>query len=159
MLNDDLQDDVPDDLSDDKFSFSEVDEAEYLSIDEGAFDLSEAGILGECEELSAEEDESVNTGEQQQIPVKTVRSCWSESCFYNRKPVLYFPHEWESLEPIPKKYQKSLKWKTSTITPRVVKSLLRRSGFKLIKSGQEWIGTWGNSCTHPCIEKLNQLKN
>eukprot|EP01135_Chromosphaera_perkinsii_P005042 Nk52_evm19s311 gene=Nk52_evmTU19s311 len=139
----------------------DVDEEGDIAID--LSDLGEGEDDIECEDLNSgdEEGDLVSSKDPQSlsegnegVSSKEVKSFWFESCFYNRRPVLYFPKEGETLAPIPKKYQKSMKWKTTTLTPRVIKQLLRRAGFKLIKSGQEWLGSWGKQLHSTVYRKI-----
>ena len=66
-----------------------------------------------------------------------------ESLFACKPPTLYFTTDDEKLLPLPLDMRRILKWKSSTVTPKVVKSCVQRTGFRLLKTNSDWLGTWG----------------
>ncbi|KAJ3214127.1 Tubulin polyglutamylase ttll4 [Dinochytrium kinnereticum] len=44
---------------------------------------------------------------------------------------------------LPKEFSSGMYWKVCKFTPKVVRDSLRRTGFKLIKGGRNWVGYWG----------------
>ncbi|KAI8828941.1 tubulin-tyrosine ligase family-domain-containing protein [Chytriomyces cf. hyalinus JEL632] len=57
--------------------------------------------------------------------------------------VLYFPKDGETVGRIPTELKDAMKWKICKFTPKVIRTCLRRAGFKLVKGGKRWIGYWG----------------
>ncbi|KAJ3104614.1 Tubulin polyglutamylase ttll4 [Phlyctochytrium planicorne] len=65
------------------------------------------------------------------------------SLFTDGDAVLYFPHIHEHTRPLPPHLPSTLVWKVCKYTPQVVRDVLRRTGFKLVKGGKDWVGYWG----------------
>merc|ERR1719191_258176 len=66
-----------------------------------------------------------------------------ESLFPCKPPTLYFTTDDEQVLPLPLDMRRILKWRSSTVTPKVVKGCVQRTGFRLLKNNSEWLGTWG----------------
>ncbi|KAI9336358.1 tubulin-tyrosine ligase family-domain-containing protein [Obelidium mucronatum] len=77
------------------------------------------------------------------------------SLFDDGDAVLYFPKEGEAVTKIPTELKEAMKWKICKFTPRVVRTCLRRAGFKLVKGGRKWIGYWGK---HYPAEKFKTVQ-
>ncbi|XP_037962826.2 tubulin monoglutamylase TTLL4 isoform X2 [Plutella xylostella] len=77
--------------------------------------------------------------------------CVRPSLFPRVPPYLKFVGPDEPMLRIPLAISKHLKWKSTSITPIIVKKTLMQSGFKLLKPDvdtdyeemSEWLGTWG----------------
>ncbi|KAJ3245513.1 Tubulin polyglutamylase ttll4 [Chytriomyces hyalinus] len=65
------------------------------------------------------------------------------SLFDDGDAVLYFPKDGETVGRIPAELKDAMKWKICKFTPKVIRTCLRRAGFKLVKGGKRWIGYWG----------------
>ncbi|KAI9201853.1 tubulin-tyrosine ligase family-domain-containing protein [Polychytrium aggregatum] len=72
-----------------------------------------------------------------------VRPAISLSLFADGENVLYFPKADETVSPLPGSIKEIMKWKISKYTPRVVRNILRHTGFKLVRGGKTWVGYWG----------------
>ncbi|ORY38770.1 TTL-domain-containing protein [Rhizoclosmatium globosum] len=77
------------------------------------------------------------------------------SLFDDGEAVLYFPKEGEAVTTIPSELKDAMKWKICKFTPRVVRTCLRRAGFKLVRGGKKWIGYWGK---HYPAEKFKSVQ-
>ncbi|KAI8614648.1 tubulin-tyrosine ligase family-domain-containing protein [Chytriomyces sp. MP71] len=77
------------------------------------------------------------------------------SLFDDGDAVLYFPKEGETVGKIPAELKDAMKWKICKFTPRVIRTCLRRAGFKLVKGGKKWIGYWGK---HYPAEKFKTVQ-
>ncbi|KAJ3103292.1 Tubulin polyglutamylase ttll4 [Phlyctochytrium planicorne] len=62
------------------------------------------------------------------------------SLFTDGDSVLYFPHVHEHTRPLPPQLPSTLVCKVCKYTPQVVRDVLRRTGFKLVKGGKDWVG-------------------
>lgn len=58
--------------------------------------------------------------------------------------VIYFSLTSERVEPLPERVRRHLKFRQTKFTPKVVKQLFRRAGFRIVKGGSEWVTSWGN---------------
>lgn len=77
------------------------------------------------------------------------------SIFLNIPPVIRFVREGESVSEIPNGYKSLLKWRSSAMTPNVVKRAVKRSGFKLTtKPGHKWIGYFGGHMKSPGFKSI-----
>ncbi|KAJ3024975.1 UNVERIFIED_CONTAM: Tubulin polyglutamylase ttll4 [Siphonaria sp. JEL0065] len=56
------------------------------------------------------------------------------SLFDDGDAVLYFPKEGEAVTTVPSELKEAMKWKICKFTPRVVRTCLRRAGFKYIQN-------------------------
>ncbi|KAJ3234362.1 Tubulin polyglutamylase ttll4 [Chytriomyces hyalinus] len=77
------------------------------------------------------------------------------SLFDDGDAVLYFPKEGETVGKIPAELKDAMKWKICKFTPKVIRTCLRRAGFKLVKGGKRWIGYWGK---HYPAEKFKTVQ-
>ncbi|KAF8570907.1 hypothetical protein P879_01143 [Paragonimus westermani] len=58
--------------------------------------------------------------------------------------VIRFVGEGQAVSRLPKPFRSRLKWRPSSITPRVVKRLLKRCHFRLTLKSPDWLGYFGN---------------
>ncbi|XP_006901382.1 PREDICTED: tubulin polyglutamylase TTLL4-like, partial [Elephantulus edwardii] len=75
---------------------------------------------------------------------KVVRPALTYSLFPNVPPTIYFGTRDERVEKLPWEQRKLLRWKTSTVTPNIVKQTIGRSHFKTSKRNYDWLGCWGH---------------
>ena len=78
------------------------------------------------------------------------------SLFDNKPPTLYFTVEGEEVSQFPLDIRKILKWKSSTVTPKVVRYCLARTGFKVTKKNSEWLGIWGKHMKSDAFRSIKE---
>ncbi|XP_076013123.1 tubulin monoglutamylase TTLL4 isoform X2 [Genypterus blacodes] len=77
-------------------------------------------------------------------------------------PTLYFGTAEEKVNLLPAEQMKLLKWKMSTITPKIVKATLARSNFKVTQTGDDWLGFWGHcmkTCGFKTVRKYQKVNH
>lgn len=82
----------------------------------------------------------------------------SPSLFPNCPPYITFASHTDKGPSLPENVQKVLKWKSTTITPIVVRKVLLNSGFKLLKKTNDWIGIWGKHMKSPCFKTIRSYQ-
>ena len=51
-----------------------------------------------------------------------------------------------------------LQWKNTSVTPKVIRRVLRNSKFELIENGKSWIGYWGKHLKAGNYAKLKSMQ-
>lgn len=77
-----------------------------------------------------------------------------QSLFSDKPPTLYFTVEGEKVSSLPPEIRRILKWKSSTVTPKVVKASLARTGFRITKKNADWLGVWGKHMKSPGFKTI-----
>uniref|UniRef100_A0A1I8NC09 Tubulin-tyrosine ligase family n=1 Tax=Musca domestica TaxID=7370 RepID=A0A1I8NC09_MUSDO len=85
------------------------------------------------------------------------------SLFPNVPPYLAFSSNTKKGPDVPADLYRILKWRVTTVMPRVVRTILSNSGMRLLKKTNDWMGVWGKHMKSPCFktvrpyQKINHL--
>eukprot|EP00039_Didymoeca_costata_P006946 m.94882 g.94882 ORF g.94882 m.94882 type:complete len:1032 (+) comp13464_c2_seq1:103-3198(+) len=105
-------------------------------------DDDDESLCGDGDEDS--DKEADNQVEQRPIEENGKLSPLMHCPFNTFEPVIRFSYEKDQLgvEPIPDELRQGLRWRLTTKTPRLVKNMLLRAGFKM-SNKKNWVGQWG----------------
>ncbi|XP_059220254.1 tubulin monoglutamylase TTLL4 isoform X2 [Stomoxys calcitrans] len=85
------------------------------------------------------------------------------SLFPNVPPYLAFSSNAKKGPDVPADLYRVLKWRVTSVMPRVVRTILSNSGMRLLKKTNDWMGVWGKHMKSPCFktvrpyQKINHL--
>ncbi|XP_037922551.1 tubulin polyglutamylase TTLL4-like isoform X3 [Hermetia illucens] len=88
----------------------------------------------------------------------TPSSPFSPSLFPNVPAYLTFSSHAEKGPPVPPEVHRLLKWKLTSIMPKVVRRVVANSGFRLIKKTNDWMGTWEKHMKSPGFRVLRSYQ-
>jgi len=142
VTGEDFEEDLTD-LSDEEWKSSQASSS--------LFDLTESRESG-CSTPSLRLQSS-NTSVTEDFPLPLLKSI-----FPNKPPTLYFTTEKEKISQFPMEIRGLLKWRTSTVTPKVVKECLARTGFHLTKRSNDWLGTWGKHMKPIAFKSIKEFQ-
>lgn len=90
--------------------------------------------------------------------VPPVASPFVPSLFPNVPPYLAFSPHNEKRPPLSPELYKILKWKYTSIMPKVVAHTVINSGFRLLKKTNDWMATWGRHMKSPCFKAIRSYQ-
>ncbi|KAI8927569.1 tubulin-tyrosine ligase family-domain-containing protein [Entophlyctis helioformis] len=143
----DDDEDEDDDDSVDAFDQSSLRRAALLRDDSDVFPSSVTTCIGTP--LVHDGDDGMSLGSMLQSlkcdngADGRLRSPLWASQFPDGESVLYFPQAGEQVGPLAKHLQRALNWKVHKGSPRVIRNALRAAQFKLVRTGDDWVGYWG----------------
>ncbi|XP_065214655.1 tubulin monoglutamylase TTLL4-like [Planococcus citri] len=76
------------------------------------------------------------------------------SLFPNVPPYIRFSYA--PIKPFPLPIQSLIRWKNSSITPEIVRRVVRSTGFRLLDECRCWSGLWGNQMRNTDYPKLHE---
>ncbi|XP_073824894.1 tubulin tyrosine ligase-like 4A isoform X2 [Musca autumnalis] len=85
------------------------------------------------------------------------------SLFPNVPPYIAFSSNTKKGPDVPADLYRILKWRVTSVMPRVVRTILSNSGMRLLKKTNDWMGVWGKHMKSPCFktvrpyQKINHL--
>ncbi|NXH39042.1 TTLL4 polyglutamylase, partial [Dicaeum eximium] len=154
---DEAEEELPDGL-DGSCSQEEYEDSECWYLREGCAPCLNVGSAGapaaycfiflrnriECLAQPAEAEEKV---------LKPALVC---SLFPNVPPTIYFSTRDETVEKLPWKQRKLLRWKMCRVTPNIVKQTIGRSHFRVSKKSNDWLGCWGHHMKSPGFKTIRE---
>ncbi|OAF66947.1 Tubulin polyglutamylase ttll-4 [Intoshia linei] len=140
-----------------------TDKSEVTCFDEHSFNDCESNIgkyINNCE-TDSETDSHVSTLSEKELVDKYEKTdvkyypAFTASIFPYTPAVINFVLPKERQYSIPWKIRKHFRWKNSTITPNILKSIILRSGFRFTNK-DNWIGVWGKHMRSNAFKLLNE---
>uniref|UniRef100_H3B727 Tubulin tyrosine ligase like 4 n=1 Tax=Latimeria chalumnae TaxID=7897 RepID=H3B727_LATCH len=88
---------------------------------------------------------------------KVLKPALVPSLFPHLPPTIYFGTSDERVDLLPWKQRKLMKWKLSTITPKIVKRTVFRSHFQIARKN-DWLGCWGHHMKSVGFKTLREFQ-
>ncbi|KRG03701.1 tubulin polyglutamylase TTLL4 isoform X4 [Drosophila mojavensis] len=73
-------------------------------------------------------------------------------------PYLSFSSNTKKGPNVPPELHRILKWRVTSIMPKVVRLILANSGMRMLKKTNDWMGVWGKHLKSPCFKTIRSYQ-
>ncbi|KAL7738920.1 hypothetical protein ACLKA6_016923 [Drosophila palustris] len=73
-------------------------------------------------------------------------------------PYLSFSSNTQKGPDVPAELHRVLKWRVTSIMPKVVRLILANSGMRMLKKTNDWMGVWGKHLKSPCFKTIRSYQ-
>ncbi|XP_023160700.2 tubulin polyglutamylase TTLL4 isoform X2 [Drosophila hydei] len=151
------------DNDDDLDNISNFDESETVSISSDTEDGYRAHAYklahsGERFLSPSKESSTLLFSRSSDDDLRNPESVLVSSLFPYVPPYLSFSSNTKKGPSVPPELHRILKWRVTSIMPKVVRLILANSGMRMLKKTNDWMGVWGKHLKSPCFKTIRSYQ-